>query len=138
MDLSHGSIDSPCGRHSAPGKDELILNRLKVGRDFCHGSMLRSTLEVVGLFEVFFDPVFVVCRNIRVYKDGGDGAFCFAESAVDALIWMNVDHVITFVDAVDRADLHAGLVLDSDAGFRNNVGHGFAKLSRPARPGPLL
>src|SRR6185295_16248788 len=43
--------------------------------------------------------------------------------AIDALIGMDEQLIGSFVDAVDRADVHAGSVLCILAGFSYNVGH---------------
>ena len=43
--------------------------------------------------------------------------------AVDALLGVDDQHSLELVDAVDRADVHAGLVFDVDAGLGDDVGH---------------
>ena len=42
---------------------------------------------------------------------------------------MNVELVLAFIDAIDRANLDATRVVRLDAGLSNNVGHGFTRLS---------
>jgi len=59
-----------------------------------------------------------------------DGAFWLAGAAVNALVWVD-EHGqlegarlgLRFVDALNRADVHASLILGVDAGFGNDVGH---------------
>src|SRR5215469_1625880 len=58
-----------------------------------------------------------------VDEDGLDRADGLAGAAVDALIRMDVEHRVALVDAIHRADLDAGLVLDVDAGFRDHIRH---------------
>ena len=86
---------------------------------------LRSGLtpNLLGHIPILFDVTLPVRRNIGVDKDRRDGTLGFTEAAINALVWVDVHHVIAFVNAVHRADVHAGLILDSDAGFRDNVGH---------------
>jgi hypothetical protein len=36
---------------------------------------------------------------------------------------MDVELILALVDAVHWTDIHAGAVLDSDTGFRDDVGH---------------
>ncbi len=63
-----------------------------------------------------------------------DRACLDARVAVDALLRVDVEHLDLVVvglvgrrvDAVDRADLHAGVVLGPDAGLGDDVGHGAA------------
>jgi hypothetical protein len=39
---------------------------------------------------------------------------------------MDVELVLAFINAVHRTDVHAGSILDSDAGFDNHIGHATA------------
>src|SRR4051794_1143025 len=63
-----------------------------------------------------------------------DRAGVDAEAAVDALLGVDVEHLpvlVLAVDAVDRADVDAGRILHSDAGFGDDVGHSKPLLWRP-------
>src|SRR5438093_9807932 len=81
-----------------------------------------ARLEVVG---VDLDEVLPLRRHLVLGEDGVDRALRLAGAAVDALIRVDVVLLVVVgrVDAVDGADGHATGVLDSDAGFRNDVGH---------------
>src|SRR5215208_5078380 len=63
-----------------------------------------------------------------VVGDEGDVAYHRADglagAAVHTLRGVDVEHAVALVDAVDRAFLDAGLVLDVDAGLGDDVGHG--------------
>jgi hypothetical protein len=56
-------------------------------------------------------------------KDRLDRAFGNASFAVDALIGMDVEDLLPFVEALDRANDHAVGVLAAEAGLANNVSH---------------
>jgi hypothetical protein len=76
--------------------------------------------------------------DIVLRKDRLHGAFVDAKTAVNAGVWVDVqlllDPVLPFllrwVNAVDGANLDAGGVLGSDAGFGDDVCHGVSVLSR--------
>jgi hypothetical protein len=39
---------------------------------------------------------------------------------------MDIELILTLIDAVHRTDIHAGSILDSDAGFDDHVSHAAA------------
>src|SRR5207247_11124778 len=59
-----------------------------------------------------------------VFRGGGrrHGAFGLARAAVDALIRVDVQHVLALINAIHGTHVHAGPVLHVDAGFRDDVG----------------
>src|SRR5215210_3306485 len=57
--------------------------------------------------------------------DSLDRAFWLAGPAVDALFGVDHEVVAGVVDAVDRADLDAALVLGADTRFRDHIGQEF-------------
>src|SRR5207244_12811176 len=61
--------------------------------------------------------------GLRVGLDRLDRAFWLADPAVDALVRMNDEHVLAFIEAVDRADLHAIGVFALYAFYVDDVGH---------------
>ena len=90
--------------------------------------------DLLGLDGVLLDEVLPVGRNIRIHKDRVDRALWFAQTTVDALVWVDIDHVIAFVDAVDWANSHTGLVFDADARLGNNVWHPYiVPIAEPVR-----
>ena len=78
----------------------------------------------------------------RVFReDRLHWTFRFASTAIYALLGIDHEDSIGLMDAVDRADVHAGLVFDVDAGLGDDVGHGSAILARwydKARGEPYL
>src|SRR5206468_1626057 len=56
-------------------------------------------------------------------EDRLDRAFGLARAAVDALLRVDHEHPRRLVDAVDRADIDARLVLDVDTGLGDDVCH---------------
>ena len=66
-------------------------------------------------------------------EDRLDRARRDARTTVDAFVRVNIKHVgagegvfvLARVDAVNRTDVHARGVLRSDAGFADDIGHGF-------------
>ncbi len=95
-----------------------------------HPPERAATLTLLGAkflrhFLVLLDVTLPVGGDVGVHEDRGDRALWLAQTTIDALVRMDVDHVVPFVDAVHRADVHAGLILNADTRLRNNVGHGF-------------
>lgn len=69
------------------------------------------------------DVLLLVLRDILLREDRVDRALWLAGAAVNALVGVDVEHLVVFVDAVYGADIHAGSVLGFDAGFGDDVGH---------------
>src|SRR5215204_3788282 len=76
---------------------------------------------------VLLDERLLLRRHVLLREDRRDRALRLARAAVDALVGVDVELVRPLVDAVDGADVDAGLVLDADAGFGDDVGHGGAR-----------
>jgi hypothetical protein len=70
-------------------------------------------------------------RQLALGEAGVEGASLYACIAVDALLWVDEELLLlviaelahSWVDAVDRTDLNAGLVFLIDAGFRDHISH---------------
>lgn len=77
----------------------------------------------VGEFDVQGDEFFLAVGDFVFGLDGIDGAFGFAEGAVDAFVGFDDEHVWAFVKAVDGADFDAIGVFAFDAGFGDDKGH---------------
>ena len=83
---------------------------------------------------VLLDEIFPIGRDIGVDENSAHWALWFAQTAVDALVWVDIHHVIAFVDAVHRAHRHARLIFDANTGFSYNVGHAYIVLiAKPPR-----
>src|SRR3954462_14799313 len=65
-----------------------------------------------------------VPRHVLFGEDRGHRALRLAGAAIDALVGVDEELLVAFVDAVDGTDVDARLVLDADAGFGDDVGHG--------------
>src|SRR5699024_196192 len=63
-------------------------------------------------------------RGVVLVEDRLDGADGFAGAAVHAFVGLDVEHPVALVDAVHRALVDAGTILDVDAGQGDDVGHG--------------
>src|SRR5690554_3886789 len=74
------------------------------------------------------EVVFIEDRLDRTYR--------LARATVDTLVWMDVQHPIAFVYAVDRAFIDARAILQIDARLGDDVGHGesipFSGVSNPS------
>jgi hypothetical protein len=53
-------------------------------------------------------------------------AFWLANAAVDALVWLDDEHILTFVEAMCWTHLDAVHVFTLDAVIVDNIGHGFS------------
>src|SRR5262245_19197833 len=68
----------------------------------------------------FFEP------RLGIGLDRINRAFWLANAAVDALVWLDDEHVLTFMEAMRWTHLHAVHVFTLDAVVVDNVGHGFS------------
>src|SRR5438309_668991 len=106
------------------GREESLLAAALLAR--CEGA-LRGTSRSVGVLDeegfVDLDEVLPLSRNVVTRVDGVDGAGGKAGIAVHTLFGVDVEHVFTLVDAVDRAFVNSGTVLHSDARLADHIGH---------------
>ena len=78
--------------------------------------------------ELFIQAQPFLESRLRVRLDRINRAFRLAHAAIDAFVRMNDEHVLAFVEAIDRTNLHTVHELTFDAALVNDVGHddGFA------------
>src|SRR5689334_5091916 len=81
----------------------------------------RNVRPALGILGVKFQPFFEAGFGVGFYGLGW--AFGLANTAINALIGVDDEHIFTLVEAVDRTYLHAVQVLAFDAVFYNDVGH---------------
>src|SRR6266849_2363475 len=113
---SSGSVQSSTAlsfSRFSPGSPASVLHRARLDPWVVDEELL-----------VHLDEVLPVGRRLVLGEDRFHRAHRLAGAAVDALIRVDVEHLRPLVDAVDRADLDAGLVLDVDARLRDDVRHG--------------
>ena len=65
----------------------------------------------------------LVVGQVVLVVDGLDGADGLTGTTVDTLVGVDVQRALALIDAVDRALLDAGAVLDVHAGQANDVCH---------------
>ena len=89
---------------------------------------LDKELDVSGvvLGPLFGEVVFVV--------DGFNGADGLTRSTIDALIRVDIEHPVAFINAVHRTFVNAGAVFDINTRKGNYIGHSGWVLSERARP----
>ena len=75
----------------------------------------------LGIFGIDLQPAVETRFSIRL--DGFGRAFRLADTAIDAFIRVDDEHILAFVETVDRADLDAIHIFALDAIFHDNVGH---------------
>src|ERR687898_141261 len=88
--------------------------------------MLCLLLEVVGGFG---GVALHVVGDFVLGVDGLDRAFGFASAAIDTLFRVDHEVVAGVVDAVDRADLDATLVLGADTRLCDHIGQRASSLN---------
>jgi len=77
-----------------------------------------------GKVSVDLDEVLPLVGDFIFHENGVHGAFGFAQAAVDALIRVNIELVVGFMDTVHRTDGDTGFIFDPDAGFGDHIWHG--------------
>jgi len=91
--------------------------------DFANlGSTTRRT-DFTEEFDVCLVVIGPLTGKVILVVNCLDGANRLASSAVNTLVWVDVKHAVTLIDAVDRAFLDARLVFYIDTGQGDYVGH---------------
>src|SRR3712207_9034883 len=102
----------------------------------------RSTLfPYTTLFRSLGGVALHIVGDFVLGVDGLDRALGFAGAAIDTLFRVDHEVVAGVVDAVDRADLDATLVLGADTRLRDHIGQRASSLNLvPAlyQPAPTL
>ena len=96
---------------------ETLKNRPGLERFLFLLSLESEVRAVLG------DEADLVDGHVFLWEDRADGAGGDACAAVNALVWMNVELIVAFVNAFDWANFDAGAVFGSDARLGNNVCH---------------
>ena len=96
----------------------LVLELVGVGRRL---QFTRDVRPFLGILPVHLQPLLGFGLGVR--QNRLRRAFRFADSAIDALVGMNDEHVLAFIKTVHRTDFDAIGVLTLDAGFGDNIGH---------------
>src|SRR3972149_12243621 len=114
----------PAGPPSALKLRQLALYVLPLvgfGQRFLHVGDGGPDLAELGVksSELLLVRGQILFRVDRVHRAFGD-----AHRAIDALVRIDDQHVRTFLEAVDRADVHAVRVLALDARFGHDMGPG--------------
>src|SRR5262245_56869018 len=81
----------------------------------------RDVGPLLGVLGIERQPFLQARFGVRL--DGVDRTFGLAHAAIDALVRMDDEHVLAFVEAVDRTHFHAVHVLAADAIVVDDVGH---------------
>lgn len=80
---------------------------------------------------VLLGVAFPFHRHVCIRENRLNRTLRLARPAVDTLVGMNVELVLAFIYAIDRADLYATRIVRADTGFSNNVCHSFTRLPCP-------
>src|SRR5215208_2815516 len=100
-----------------------------LGRVLVHELVDHVGTLVVGVVDL--DERLPFLGQCVLGKDRLDRTLRLAGAAIDALLRVDDQDALELVDAVDRADIHAGEVLDVDARLRDDVRHGGSVYSEP-------
>ena len=87
---------------------------------FCSSTRLSDLDEK---FCIDFREFLPLTWNIIFVINRLDWAYGFAGTAVNALIRLDVEHPVTFVDAIDWTFLNARFVLHIDTWLGNHISH---------------
>src|SRR5215213_2167509 len=111
------------------GRSLVVLLRRELGDDrvvlvdLAHLGGTTGRAEVIEELDVRLVVVLPLLRGVVLVEDRLDGADRLAGAAVHALVGVDVEHPLAFVDAVDRALVDARPVLQVDARLGDDVGH---------------
>ena len=85
--------------------------------------LLRNDFTLGRQFGIQFDERKLILGHVIFMEDRFHGAFRHARLAVDAFIWVDVQHLFAFVETLHGANDYAIRVLAAKAGLNNNVRH---------------
>src|SRR5439155_22841483 len=100
--------------------------QLRLGRGLDSGVVLEELL-------VQLDEALPLIGRLVFREDRLHWAHRLAGAAVDALVRVDVEHRLAFIDAIHRTDLDTGLVLHVDAWLGDDVRHQDLPLSITVR-----
>ena len=86
----------------------------------------------LGVFAIELQPL--ISAFVGIGLDGVNRALGFAYPAVNALVWMDDEHIFAFIEAIDGTDFHAIGVFALDAVFVDDVSHACVRLAHSLRP----
>jgi len=100
---------------------------------------MSGSFEIEDLI-VLGDPH---CPLLGYLLEGEDGLYWAgvdAKTTVDAFFRVDVERFpfVVVIDAIDRAHINTGLVLNANARFRDDMSHAVAPLVLRARPSAVL
>ena len=78
----------------------------------------------LGILRVDDQP-FRIWLILNFWLDGLHWTLRFAGGTVNAFIWMNDEHVFSFIEAVDRTHFNTIHVFASNTGIHHDKGHGY-------------
>ena len=116
----HGDSSRPKGK---PLRGLLGRRRLDA---LCH--QLVDALHAIGVGVVDLDEGLPLDRDRVLGKDRLDRALWLAGTAVNALLRIDHQHAIRFVDAIDRTDVHTGPVFRVNTWLGDDVRHKFLRV----------
>jgi hypothetical protein len=90
--------------------------------DDAHLSCATGRTNLLEKLHVGFVVVSPLLRKVIFVVDGFNRADRFTRTTVDALVRVDVEHTVAFVDAVHGAFIDAGTVLDVYTWQGNDVG----------------
>jgi hypothetical protein len=88
--------------------------------DLCSATRRSDLGKEVHVHSVVVAPF---TRDIVFVVNSFDWTNRLAGSTVHTLVWVDVEHAVTFIDAIHRALIDAGLVFDIHAGKGDYIGH---------------
>ena len=99
--------------------------------------LLRDDRALRGHLGVEFLEILPIGREVVLVEHRLDRALRDARLAVDALVGVDVHHLVPFVEALDRAHHNAVGVLAGETGLGNDVGHdrGISKVTEASDGG---
>jgi hypothetical protein len=86
--------------------------------------LFRNGRGLRGHFRIQRGEGLLVFRKIIFMENRFDGALGYTRLAVNALIGVNVEHLLTLVEAFNWAHNHTVGVLAPETGLGNDVSHG--------------
>ena len=85
---------------------------------------------------VLLEATGLVGWNVGAREDRRDRTLRLARATIDALVWVDIELILTLVDAIDGAHLHAAGVFRADARFSDDIGEWFFSALRLAQLSP--
>jgi hypothetical protein len=106
----------------------VLYQRIEFSVRCKNGGIAFSNFSIHGFLRIAVNPSFFPVGDIRIGKDGVNGALGDASTTVDAFVRVDDEVSLGFSECFNRTNRNAFLVLMVNTGGGDNVGHDISSI----------